>query len=85
MQTPVSSRLARRAGWIVAAIVVVYLLWWLSVHIPKTIAIFLIAAFIAFGVGPIVQRLERRMPKPAAIGIVFFGLLLIITVLSIGS
>jgi len=81
VQTAVSNTLARRIGWIVAALVVAFCLWWLSVHIPKTIAIFLIAAFIAFGVGPIVQRLERKMPKPAAIGIVFFALLLIVTVL----
>lgn len=81
MQATVSSTLARRVGWIVAAIVVAYLLWWLSAHIPKTIAIFLIAAFIAFGVGPIVNRLERRMPKPAAIGIVFIALLVIVAVL----
>src|SRR5262249_3163123 len=81
MQAALSNTLARRIGWIVAAIVVAYLLWWLSVHIPKTIAIFLIAAFIAFGVGPMVGRLEKRMPKAAAIGIVFFALLLLVTVL----
>jgi predicted PurR-regulated permease PerM len=81
VQTAVSNALARRIGWIVAAIVVVLLAWWLAVHIPKTIAIFVIAAFIAFGVGPIVSRLERRMPKPAAIAIVFVALLVVIALL----
>ena len=41
----------------------------------------MIAAFIAFGVQPIAARLERRMPKPLAISIVFLGLLLVIAVL----
>ena len=49
-------------------------------HIPRTISIFVIAAFIAFGVQPIAARLERRMPKPLAISIVFFGLLLLVAI-----
>jgi predicted PurR-regulated permease PerM len=81
VQAAVSNALARRVGWIVAALVAILLLWWLAVHIPKTIAIFLIAAFIAFGVGPIVYRLERRMPKPLAIAIVFVALLLVVAIL----
>ncbi len=81
MQAAVSNSLARRAGWIVAAIVIALLAWWLAVHIPKTIAIFVIAAFIAFGVGPVVNRLQRRMPKPVAIGIVFLALIVIIALL----
>jgi predicted PurR-regulated permease PerM len=40
----------------------------------------LIAAFIAFGVQPIVARLERRMAKPWAVSIVFFGLFVIVVV-----
>lgn len=80
MQAPISP-LARRVGWILAAVVIALLAWWLAVHIPKTIAIFVIAAFIAFGVGPIVNRLQHRMPKPVAIGIVFLGLVVIIALL----
>jgi predicted PurR-regulated permease PerM len=53
---------------------------WLAAHIPRTISIFVIAAFIAFGVQPIVARLERRMPKPVAVAIVFFGLLALIAI-----
>jgi predicted PurR-regulated permease PerM len=44
-------------------------------HIPRTISIFLIAAFIAFGAIPLVRRLEARMPRVAAIAIVYMGLL----------
>ncbi|MBV9334005.1 MAG: AI-2E family transporter [Candidatus Eremiobacteraeota bacterium] len=68
---------------IAIGIVVVLLVWaafWLTTHIPRTIAIFVIAAFIAFGVHPIAVRLERRMPKLAAIAIVFAGLLLVIAI-----
>ncbi len=47
-------------------------------HIPRTLTIFLIAAFIAFGVQPIVLRLElRKVPKPFAITIVFLVLSLL--------
>jgi predicted PurR-regulated permease PerM len=58
----------------VIAVVVVALLTAaliLAVHIPKTIALFLIAAFVAFGAYPLVKRLERWMPRPAAITIVY--------------
>jgi predicted PurR-regulated permease PerM len=45
-----------------------------AVHIPRTISIFLIAAFIAFGAAPLVQRLERWMPRGAAIAVVYLVL-----------
>jgi predicted PurR-regulated permease PerM len=80
VQTAVSTDLWRRVGWIAGAIVLVAAALWFAAHIPKTIAIFLIAAFIAFGVQPIVALLERRMPKWAAVAIVFFGLLVFVTV-----
>ena len=75
-----TSGLLRRIGLIVACILLVFCAYWLAIHIPKTIAIFVIAAFIAFGVQPIAARLERRMAKPWAIAIVFAGLLLIIAI-----
>jgi len=81
VQTAVGSELWRRIGWIAATIVIAAGLLWFAVHIPKTISIFIIAAFIAFGVQPVARRLERRMPKPLAVGIVFFGLLLAVTIL----
>ena len=80
MQTPVTTRVWRRAAWIVAGVVLVAVALWLAAHIPRTISIFVIAAFIAFGVQPIVARLERRMPKPVAVAIVFFGLLALIAI-----
>jgi predicted PurR-regulated permease PerM len=80
VQTAVSSRAWRRAAWIIAGIVLALAALWFAAHIPRTISIFLIAAFIAFGVQPIVARLERRMPKPLAVAIVFFGLLALIAI-----
>ena len=70
----------RRIGWIAAVVVVVLAALWFASRIPRTISIFLIAAFIAFGVQPIVVRLERRMPKALAITLVFIVLLLLIAV-----
>jgi predicted PurR-regulated permease PerM len=80
VQTPVTTRVWRRAAWIVAGVVLVLAALWFAAHIPRTISIFVIAAFIAFGVQPIVGRLERRMPKPVAVTIVFFGLLALIAI-----
>jgi predicted PurR-regulated permease PerM len=76
----VSSDLWRRIGWIAAGVCVVLAGLWFALHIPKTIAIFTIAAFIAFGVGPISNRLERRMPKVLAILVVFAALILLIAI-----
>jgi predicted PurR-regulated permease PerM len=78
VQKAVSGDLWRRVGLIVGGVVLLACAYWVAVHIPKTIAIFVIAAFIAFGVQPIAARLERRMAKPWAIAIVFTGLLLVI-------
>jgi predicted PurR-regulated permease PerM len=46
-----------------------------AARIPKTIAIFVIAGFIAFGAHPLVRWLEVRMPRPAAIFVVYAVLL----------
>jgi predicted PurR-regulated permease PerM len=78
VQTALRNDAWRRVGWIAAGIVLVIVGLWFAAHIPRTIAVFLIAAFIAFGVQPIVARLERRMPKWLAVTIVFFGLLVIV-------
>ena len=78
-----SGILARR---IVTAIVVVLLLaaaWFVAVHIPRTISLFLVAAFIAFGAAPLVQRLERWMPQGAAIALVYLGLVGALVVLAL--
>ncbi len=78
MQAPVARDLVRRIGTIAGAVALAILAIWIARHIPRTLSIFVIAAFIAFGVRPIAARLERRMPKPLAIGIVFAGLLIVI-------
>jgi len=80
VQTAVTNRAWRRAAWIGAGVILIVAALWFAAHIPRTISIFLIAAFIAFGVQPIVGRLERRMPKPMAVAIVFFGLLALIAI-----
>jgi predicted PurR-regulated permease PerM len=80
VQGPLVADRWRRIGWILAGIAVVVAALWFAAHIPRTIAIFVTAAFIAFGVQPIAARLERRMPKPLAISIVFFALLLVVAI-----
>jgi len=52
-------------------------------HIPRTVTIFLIAAFSAFGAMPLVRRLEGRMPRLAAIVIVYLGLLGFLVVIAL--
>lgn len=54
-----------------------------AMRIPHTIAIFLLAALIAFGAAPLTYRLERRMPRALAISLVYALLLLGITVVII--
>lgn len=80
MQAAVGTDVWRRVAWIAGAIALLAAALWFAAHIPKTIGIFVIAAFIAFGVQPIAALLERRMPKWVAVAIVFFGLLVLVTV-----
>jgi predicted PurR-regulated permease PerM len=56
---------------------------WLASHIPRTLTVFLIAAFIAFGVNPIVEALARRMPRGVAILIVYIVLLATVVILTV--
>ena len=56
-------------------LVLVVALGFFVARIPRTVSVFLIAAFIAFGAVPLVRRLEKRMPRALAIGIVYLGLL----------
>lgn len=80
MQSVVAPDFWRRVAIAVAVVLLALATFWLVKHIPRTIAIFVIAGFIAFGVHPIAVRLERRMPKALAISIVFAGLLLIVAI-----
>ncbi len=66
--------MARRITAGVAILIVLAGAGFVAVHIPRTISIFLVAAFIAFGAAPLVQRLERWMPRGAAIALVYVGL-----------
>ena len=77
---PVLSRRALR--WLGIAVLIVAALWF-AARIPRTLTVFVIAAFIAFGVAPVVRRLERRMPRALAIAIVYVALLVIIVVLAL--
>ncbi len=73
----------RRRVWMVVAIVVLLALALLfATRIPKTIAIFLIAAFLASAVHPIVRFLEfRRIPRIWAIALVYATLIVATVVL----
>jgi predicted PurR-regulated permease PerM len=66
-----SGSAARRLTIIVITLLVLAAAGYVAIHIPRTISIFLVAAFIAFGAAPLVQRLERRMPRGLAIAIVY--------------
>jgi predicted PurR-regulated permease PerM len=55
---------------------------WFASRIPRTLTVFVIAAFIAFGVAPIVGYLERFVARPVAIGLVYLGLVVTIIVLA---
>jgi predicted PurR-regulated permease PerM len=78
-----TSTLVRRTviALVVAVILVAAAMF--AAHIPRTIAIFLIAAFIAFGAHPLVKRLERWMPRSAAIAIVYVALLGVMLLLAL--
>jgi predicted PurR-regulated permease PerM len=82
MQAALNSPQWRRRATIAVVVLMLALAGlWLIGHIPRTLTVFTIAAFIAFGVHPIVASLERRIPRSAAIAIVYFGLLATIVVL----
>jgi predicted PurR-regulated permease PerM len=76
---PVTPQRALR--WLVLAVALVAALWFAS-RIPKTLAIFVVASFIAIGVNPVVARLERHLPRAIAIAIAFVGLLAVVVVLA---
>jgi putative heme transporter len=66
---------------VLAGIAILVVLYVFAEHIPRTISIFLIAAFIAFGVNPVCRFLvQRRVPKALAITIVFLALSIVIVV-----
>jgi predicted PurR-regulated permease PerM len=71
----------RRVVFITGVVIVVLVALWFAARIPRTMTIFAIAAFVAFGLQPLVVRLQsRRIPRGFAIAIVFTSLLLLIAV-----
>jgi len=82
MQTALDASSRRRVWMTVAVVVLLVLAVWFSTRIPKTIAVFLIAAFVASAVHPIVNWLEsRRIPRIWAIAVVYAGLIIATIVL----
>jgi predicted PurR-regulated permease PerM len=79
----VSPALQRRVGIIALVIAALAAATFVGVRIPRTLSIFLVAAFIAFGAAPLVMRLERFMPRMAAIAVVYVGLLGALVVLAL--
>jgi predicted PurR-regulated permease PerM len=67
--------LARRVTIAVSVLLGCAAAGYIATRIPRTLAIFLIAAFIAFGAAPLVKRLESRMPRGAAIAVVYLVLI----------
>ncbi|MBV9403445.1 MAG: AI-2E family transporter [Candidatus Eremiobacteraeota bacterium] len=71
----------RRFALTTAAIVAVIFALWLAAHIPRTITIFVVAAFIAFGTQPVVAHLEARgVKRGLAIAFVYVVLILLTAV-----
>ena len=68
---------------IVVILLVLTAAGFIAVRIPRTLSVFLIAAFIAFGAAPLVGRLERWMPRGAGIAVVYLGLVGALVVLAL--
>ncbi len=83
MQNALNSPLVRRRVFAtLGAIVLGLVALWFASRIPRTLTVFVIAAFIAFGVAPIVAYLERHVARPLAIAIVYLGLVVTVIVLA---
>jgi hypothetical protein len=80
MQAAVKTTNWRRIAIVCAVLVVCGLAFWLLTRIPKTATIFIIAAFLASAVHPIVRSLESRIPRAWAIALVFGVLILLAAV-----
>ena len=81
MRNTVNPQAMRRGLLIAAGIVAALFALWLAAHIPRTITIFVVAAFIAFGVQPIVAHLESRgVKRLLAIAFVYVVLLLLLAI-----
>ena len=74
--------LAKRVlAWVGLALLIGLALFFAS-RIPRTLTVFTLAAFIAFGVHPVSAALERRMRRPLAIALVYLSLLALLVVIA---
>jgi predicted PurR-regulated permease PerM len=78
METAVDTA-SRRRIWMTAGVIALLVLaLWFATRIPKTVAIFVIAAFVASAVAPVVNWLERhRVARVWAITLVYTLLILV--------
>ena len=67
-------RVWRVAGVLALVAVTLYVLS----RIPLTVEVFIVATLMAYGINPIVFRLSKRMPRLAAIAIVYAALVLMV-------
>jgi len=80
--TPAAPTFARTVVRVVLITLALALLLALLARIPKTLEVFLLATLIAYGVNPLIRWLSRRMPRLAAIAIVY---LLFLVLLFVGA
>jgi len=79
-ERPFSWRPALRGVAIFAVLVgVVYFL----TLIPRTVEVFIVATLIAYGINPILRRLTKRLPRAAAIVLVYACLVVAVVIASI--
>lgn len=67
-------RVWRVAGAIVFVVVTLLVL----TRIPLTVEVFIVATLMAYGINPVVRRLSKRMPRAAAVAIVYAALVLMV-------
>jgi predicted PurR-regulated permease PerM len=80
-----NSTLVLRTGLVVVTVLIVVGLAWLLISLLEILLIVLIAAILATGISPIVNRLQRRewtrrrirLPRGAAILVVYVGMLIV--------
>lgn len=84
MQESLGTALGQRRvwRWILAGVALVFAVW-LATRIPRTLTVFVLAAFVAFGVEPAVRRLERRMSRGLSIALVYVVLIAALVVLAL--
>ena len=76
-ETPIAGPINWRAvGRFTAIAAVIIVALYIMTLIPKTIEVFVIATLIAYGLNPIVRRLGLRMPRAAAIIVVYVALVI---------